>query len=299
MENTTYRYHFNNVSAERLKCGGFALYQYGELWCNADSSVAVHSQCCYELTYVLAGSGTVQTGNRIHRVRENDCVVSLPGETHAITPDSNDPLRFAFIAFERNPGNPSCSYLFDELGRLFRAEDARSVPMQDRSALIVRMFSELQSESLFRMEMTGYLLAELLVELIRAATNERPGCYFPKITDDSVLVYRLETYITDNICELTKLEDLEKVFNYNYSYLSKRFRKITGKHLSAFYLSKRMKEADRLLSDGLTVTQVSDRLGYSSIHSFSRSYKNYYGTNPSRFAEKGEEPQAEPSGKTE
>ena len=286
MEETTYRYHFNNISAERLKCGGFALYQYGELWCLANSRIGRHTQCCYELTYVLAGSGTVRTGNWEHRVRANDCVVSLPDEIHSITPDSEDPLRFAFIAFERNPGNPSCAYLFDEIGRLFRDEKSRCVPMRDRSALIVRIFSELQSDSLYRMEMTGYLLSELLVELIRAGMNERADSYFPKITDDSVLVYRLETYSTDNICTLTKLENLEKVFNYNYSYLSKRFRSITGKHLSTFYLSCRMKEADRLLSEGLTVTQVSEQLGYSSIHSFSRSYKHFYGVNPSRHAEK-------------
>lgn len=133
MEETTYRYHFNNISAERLKCGGFALYQYGELWCLANSRIGRHTQCCYELTYVLAGSGTVRTGSLEHRVRANDCVVSLPDEIHSITPDSEDPLRFAFIAFERNPGNPSCAYLFDEIGRLFRDEKSRCVPMRDRS----------------------------------------------------------------------------------------------------------------------------------------------------------------------
>ncbi len=68
-----------------------------------------------------------------------------------------------------------------------------------------------------------------------------------------MLIYRLETYITDNIRTLTKPEDLEKVFNYNYSYLSKRFCRVTGKKLRVFYLSRRMAEADRFLSERLTV----------------------------------------------
>ena len=42
-----------------------------------------------------------------------------------------------------------------------------------------------------------------------------------------------------------------------------------------------MQEANRLLGEGLSVTQVSDHMGYSSIHSFSRSYKNHFGVNPS------------------
>lgn len=284
MRATEYQYHFDNISEERLKCGGLALYQYGELWCHEDSRIELHPQSVYELTYVLSGSGTVLTGGTEHRVGENDCVLSFPGENHSITPDRDDPLRFAFLAFERNAGNPSCTYLFDNLERLFRAEETRCVTMQDQSPLIVRFFSELQSDSPLRLEMAGYLLSELLIEFIRSGTDDRPDPSFPKITDDSVLVYRLETYITRNIRSLTRLEDLEKVFNYNYSYLSRRFCRITGKRLGEFYQSCRMKEATRLLSEGLTVTQVSDLLGYSSIHGFSRGYKRYCGKNPSQVA---------------
>lgn len=288
MKNVPYQYHFDNISRERLRCAGFALYQYGELWCNPDSCIELHTQCCYEMTYVLSGSGSVLTGEKTHRVKKNDCVLSFPGEQHAILPDSNDPLRFVFLGFERNSGDPSFSYLFDEMGRLFRAEDTRRVAMQDQSARIVRLFSELGSDGSFHLEMAGYLLAEMMIELIRAGANDRPACYFPKISDDSVLVYRVETYITQNIQALNRLQDLENVFNYSYSYLSKRFFRITGKHLNEFYLSRRMQEATRLLREGLTVTQVSEQMGYSSIHSFSRSYKHYFGVNPSERTKQAE-----------
>ncbi|MDY3864404.1 MAG: AraC family transcriptional regulator [Eubacteriales bacterium] len=281
MEQIPYQYHFDNVSEERLRCGGFALYQYGELWCNPDSLIGLHPQSCYELTYAVSGSGTVLTGGQAHRVRQHDCVLSLPGENHEICPDRDNPLRFVFLGFERNSGNPSCAYLFDALGRQFRDEAVRCVAMQDQSALIVRLFSELQSDSPFRLEMAGYLLAELLIDFIRSGSDTRQVPLYPKITDDSVLVYRLETYITRNIAALTRLQDLGDIFNYNYSYLSRRFYRITGKHLNDFYISCRMQEANRLLGEGLSVTQVSDHMGYSSIHSFSRSYKNHFGVNPS------------------
>ena len=281
MEQIPYQYHFDNVSEERLKCAGFALYQYGELWCNADSVIGLHRQFCFELTYVVSGSGTILTGGREHRVRQNDCVLSLPGEDHEIHPNRDDPLRFVFLGFERNSGDPSFSYLFDTLVRQFGDETLRRVTMPDESALIVRLFSELQSSSPYRLELAGYLLAEMVIDFIRSGTDSSHAPVFPKITDDAVLVYRMETYITRNIAGLTRLRDLGSIFNYNYSYLSRRFLRITGKHLNDFYLSCRMQEANRLLEEGLSVTQVSDRLGYSSIHSFSRSYKNYFGVNPS------------------
>ena len=60
-----------------------------------------------------------------------------------------------------------------------------------------------------------------------------------------------------------------------------KLTQIRPQHLNDFYISCRMQEANRLLGEGLSVTQVSDHMGYSSIHSFSRSYKNHFGVNPS------------------
>jgi AraC-like DNA-binding protein len=47
-----------------------------------------------------------------------------------------------------------------------------------------------------------------------------------------------------------------------------------------------MEAALQLLQAGESVTQVSDKLQYSSIHAFSRAYKNYFNESPSVFQKK-------------
>ena len=42
-----------------------------------------------------------------------------------------------------------------------------------------------------------------------------------------------------------------------------------------------MERAKELLESGKSVTEAAECLGYSSIHPFSRAYKNYFGVCPS------------------
>jgi AraC-like DNA-binding protein len=47
-----------------------------------------------------------------------------------------------------------------------------------------------------------------------------------------------------------------------------------------------MEAALELLQAGESVTEVSDKLQYSSIHAFSRAYKNYFNEPPSKSPKK-------------
>ena len=88
---------------------------------------------------------------------------------------------------------------------------------------------------------------------------------------------------------MKKLSDLENVFFYNVNNLSKHFHSQMGIPLNTYFISKKMEAAVKLLQAGKSVTEVSDKLQYSSIHAFSRAYKNYFKVSPSQFQKKDED----------
>ena len=45
-----------------------------------------------------------------------------------------------------------------------------------------------------------------------------------------------------------------------------------------YYRKIKIREAKKLINSGVSVTRVSDMLGYSSVHNFSRAFKKYTGT---------------------
>ena len=71
------------------------------------------------------------------------------------------------------------------------------------------------------------------------------------------------------------------------SQLCKLFNDYTGQSPIEYYSKLKMAEAKKLLiEDSLSVSSVSDILGYSSVHNFSRAFKKAYSFSPAYYREK-------------
>jgi AraC family transcriptional regulator len=67
----------------------------------------------------------------------------------------------------------------------------------------------------------------------------------------------------------------------NECYLKKGFKEMFGTTIFDFYQGQRMEHAKYLLYEkGLSVTEVSVMLGYSSISHFSTAFKKHTGLKP-------------------
>ena len=100
-------------------------------------------------------------------------------------------------------------------------------------------------------------------------------------------IHFLYVMLFTEIYTLKNLEHLAEVFNYNYSYLSALFNKITSRTLFEYYQNRRMEAARLLIDEGVfSITQISEMLGYSSIYAFSRAFKLYYGHPPKTYSKK-------------
>jgi AraC-like DNA-binding protein len=67
----------------------------------------------------------------------------------------------------------------------------------------------------------------------------------------------------------------------NECYLKKGFKEMFGTTIFDFYQSQRMEHAKYLLYEkGISVTEVSSLLGYSSISHFSTAFKKHTGLKP-------------------
>ncbi len=82
----------------------------------------------------------------------------------------------------------------------------------------------------------------------------------------------------------TDVPKLAKQLGMSYENFRKQFRNITGMAPKVFLIRKRIEEAQLLLHDpGLTIGDISGKLGYPDIFSFSRQFKKYTGKNPSAY----------------
>ena len=86
---------------------------------------------------------------------------------------------------------------------------------------------------------------------------------------------KLSTFITDKI-------------PYDYSYLSDLFSSIEGKTIEQYFILLRIEKVKELLVyDQLSLTEISYKTGFSSVHHLSSQFKKVTGLTPSHFKKIG------------
>lgn len=81
-------------------------------------------------------------------------------------------------------------------------------------------------------------------------------------------------------------EYLERRLGRDYSALSKLFSEACGTTLEKYLIAQKIERTKELLSDReLTLSEIADRLGYSSVAYLSAQFKQVTGMTPSRFRE--------------
>lgn len=105
---------------------------------------------------------------------------------------------------------------------------------------------------------------------------------FPDIIEGQAnldVAHQLKDYIDAGNGLKMQLEDFEKTFYQSKFHLEKKFKEAFGMAIIEYRNKKRMKIAPVLLKNH-SVSEVAETLGYQSIYSFSRAYKQYYGYSP-------------------
>ena len=91
-------------------------------------------------------------------------------------------------------------------------------------------------------------------------------------------------YINDHIHEKISLKDMAQTVHYTEYYLSSKFKNEVGKSINTYIMECKMEAAEKMLSTGkYSVTDVSDRLGFSTVSYFGTMFKQYTGSTPRAY----------------
>ncbi len=106
-------------------------------------------------------------------------------------------------------------------------------------------------------------------------------CKFLANDSDREKIEKAREILLQHIGEPITIKELSRKVAINECYLKKGFKELYGTTVFDFYQSQRMEHARYLLYEkGLSVTEVSLMLGYSSISHFSTAFKKHTGIKP-------------------
>lgn len=279
-------FHFDNVFRFPPTYNQIVLYQVGDLACTPGNVVLPHTQFCYEISYIVSGKGVYVVDGKSYELKAGDTFVNLPGQVHEIRADSEDPFRYFYIGF----GFSDPDDTFREIRSFF---DRLTNPVMPDISELEQSFLGLCAEFVNNSPLSEVIIRAYMEQIIaytwRAYSKLKTAKYNPTGTtrDCSHLVYDVISYIDANILTIRELGDIAAHFGYSYSYLSHIFSRIVGVSIKEYYTSRRFEKASlMLLKNHCTITETAEALGYQSVHSFSKAFKNYYGVSPSEHTAK-------------
>lgn len=283
-----FRFRFNNdFFTEPIETDNFVIYQIGDLFCDYDTVIDDHTQDMQiELSFVENGAGVISSNGVPTAVTKGDIYLTLEGDVHRISSGNVDTMRFFYIAFNIKPASP-----LSGVNACFRARHADPAERVFCFPYIFPQMTNILSEITYRNEFYRQLiddnLSQIVISLYRNATRQLTSFNKYQIDSRKGMIYNIAHYISNNLRSIVSLSDLAETFSYDYSYISKRFKQVMGQSMQSFFQQKKLEYASALLAqEHKSVTAVAEILNYSSIHNFSRAFKNYYGVPPQVFLEK-------------
>lgn len=91
-------------------------------------------------------------------------------------------------------------------------------------------------------------------------------------------------YLHEHLCDTLTVEQIAKDNSIGTSKLKQMFRELHGCGVLQYHIHMKLEEAKRLIRVGeMNITQISEYLGFATVHYFSRLFKNKIGVSPNNY----------------
>ena len=242
----------------------------------------------WELLYVDRGAVSVTAGEQRLHLQQGQIIFHAPGEFHALSALGVAPdLVVASFCCE----SPDMSFfrgLVTSLGEEERALLGRMVA-ESAAAFSTPLnlpgttALERREDAVFGGEqLLAAALEELLIRLVRR--EAAPSLRQARPREDTGTLEQVMDYLAARLDRPLTLEQVCQDNLVGRSQLQKLFHAHTGGGVMEYFGQLKIQAARRLIREGrLNFTQIAARLGFQSVHYFSRRFRQVTGMSPSEY----------------
>lgn len=249
-----------------------------------------HSHNFYEMVYADSGFVSAESEHFSGKICEGELILHMPNEQHCLETYGMSAPNVIIIGFSAD-----CDMLND-----FCNKTVKLLPQEKK--LLVEIIREarcvylppydvpydadMKKRTQFPYgadQMIKILLEQFLIKFVRS--GEKIAQNSDNIdTDAAPLVTEICNYIKNNLSEDLSLKTLVTLFCINKTTLCKIFKSEKDCTISDYINRQRIKKAKILMrGGGVTFTQISETLNFSSVHYFSKVFSLYEKITPTTY----------------
>lgn len=282
-EKDRYRFEYRGSSRETIP--GFRLIQISDIQTASGSVCPQHVQVCAEISYILSGKCRFWVNQQELELQAGDVVLIRAGDVHSYHTHLQEPARICNLGLELIQGeDPRLEELWTAIFRF--GSPALLHRMGEADSLFNRICAEIAGQRQYWEYALSLQIRELLTMLYRGLHHQPPVLYSPGEGMHPEQLFHNILHYVDGHLEEGDLKEMEQVFHYSYAWLARVFRQFSGESLSHYCGQRRFAHAAELLAAGCTATEAAARMGYQSLHAFSKAFRKHYGLSPTQYLER-------------
>ncbi len=227
-----------------------------------------------ELTYVDQGTLHSVADGRDLLLEQGDLVIYSPNQWHMQYADIGVAPRFVTVSFD--VGDYDLSPL---TGQKHRGS-------QQVTELLRQMLREQERMDAFSQDLILSCLSQLLLTLLRETATQRQPAALPLCTqNENEIIRRAQQYISTHVRSRLSVPLVAKNADVSPSYLTALFHKHLQISPGEYIRRIKLQESKQMIREGnLNFTQIAAQLQYSTVHHFSRQFKEKFGLTPTQYA---------------
>lgn len=234
-----------------------------------------HFHDYYVIGAVKSGERQFLCMNNIYHIEKGSIIVLNPNDSHSCHDINNHAFSYFWICIRAN--------VMEELTKKLKGKKflthftAHHFKDNDIEMLITILTDNLKEETdIMRKEQTLLSLLALIFEKGGIEKNDK------KEMEDNA-IGRACAYIEENYAKRITLETLCRISNLSSSSLLRAFARAKGITPYIYLENIRIKEASKLLADGIKPTEVAIETGFADQSHFTNVFTKYIGFTPKRY----------------
>ena len=237
--------------------------EYGE-----DFSFPPHMHLCFELIVILDGEMRVTVDGKETLLHKGEAFMIFPNQLHSLSSEKSRHLLCIFSP---------------DLVRAYSSKTEKVIPASNFFVPDGYLI-----DSLDKIEDDAKLISKkgLLYSLCSSFDDKVE--YLPRKSGQKGMLSGIFAFVEQNFTGECTLEELSAQIGYDYAYLSRSFKKATGISYVSYLNIFRLNKACYLLDNtDKSILQCALEVGYSSLRTFNRNFKNHFGVSPAEYRKKG------------
>lgn len=244
-----------------------------------------HYHDAYEIYYLVSGERRYFIKDRTYHIITGDLVIINTNELHKTNQAGSPFHERIMLNFKKeflkgwDESNTFLS-IFNRGVNVLRLDPLQQSRIHE---LLLKIINECENQHEGFMEYSKALLMELLIQIFRYL-QQTPRIIQDQSSETLEKIFEVVRYLNDHYHEHLTLKTIKDRFFISPYHFSRTFKKITGFNFIEYLNSVRTREAQKLLKESkLSITEISEKVGFDNLTHFGRVFKKITGVSPSYY----------------